>query len=326
MRRLIAICTVAVACLVSTGCGERRDPWAGAAPGQLRVLTSFPPIYCFTANVAGEQAAVKCLLTGTGPHDYSASAMDSLKVAGADLFVVNGLELDEFVTKLVSRSGNRRSDLVFRVGEEIEHDLLIHLEEHERKHVHEDGGECVHGEHDPHVWLGPDEAIAMVKQIGKRLGVADPPNQKLYDDRAEAYVKKLNELKDYGLAQFESAKNRRIVTTHDSLRYFARAYGLESVGSIQPRAGTEADSGQLAKLADFCREKQVRAIIIEPQYSKGAAESLQKHLKSRHNYDLQLVEFDPLETAHADRTGNPDPDLYLRVMRQNIDNLAKALK
>ena len=326
MGRLVAICTVAVVCLVSTGCGPRRDPWAGAGEGQLRVLTSFPPLYSFTANVAGEQAAVKCLLTGTGPHDYSASAMDSLKVAGADLFIVNGLELDDFVTKLVSRSDNRRPDLVFRVGEKIEHDLLIHLEEDERKHVHEDGSECVHGVHDPHIWLGPDEAVAMVQQIAKRLGTADPPNQKVYEDRAEAYIKKLQELKDYGLSKFQSVKNRRIVTTHDSLRYFARAYKLESVGSIQPRAGAEADSGQLAKLADFCLQKQVRAIVIEPQYSKGAAESLQKHLMSRHRYELQLVEFDPMETAQADRTGNPDPDLYLRVVRQNIDNLAKALQ
>jgi zinc transport system substrate-binding protein len=226
----------------------------------------------------------------------------------------------------VSRSGNRRADLVFRVGEEIEHDLLIHLAEDERKHFHEGGGECVHGEHDPHIWLGPDEAIAVVGQIAKKLGAIDPPNQKVYDDRAEAYIKELRELKEYGLAKFKSAKNRRIITTHDSLRYFARAYGLESLGSIQAQAGADPKAGQLATLADFCLEKEVRAAIIEPQYSKGAAESLQKHLKNQKKYDLQLVEFDPLETAQADRTGNPDPGLYVRVMRQNIDNLAKALE
>ena len=68
----------------------------------------------------------------------------------------------------------------------------------------------------------------------------------------------------------------------------------------------------------------MHAIIIEPQYAKGAAESLQQQL-AREGVTVQLVEFDPMETAAAGADGNPDPGLYLRRMRENIDHLAKAL-
>ena len=121
--------------LLAAGCSEAVNPWSDAKPGQLKVLTSFPPLYCFTANVAGEHAAVKCVLTSTGPHDYSATHVDSLKVARADLFVVNGLELDDFALELITLSGNRKRGLIFKVGEALEHDVLIHLDEHERASI-----------------------------------------------------------------------------------------------------------------------------------------------------------------------------------------------
>lgn len=315
---------LALSVLAAWGCSKAPDVWKDAAPGQLKVMASFPPIYCFVANVAGEQAKVLCLLTGKGPHDYSATHLDSLKVAKADLIVANGLQLDGFVAKLAAASGNRNRDVIFKIGDALPDDKLIHLDEHERVHVHEDGSQCSHGEHDPHLWLGPDHAILMVKEIAKKLGSIDPPNQKVYDDNASAYIKKIEELRTYGLAQLKDKKSRRIVATHDSLRYFAQTFGLEVVGSIQPQPGIEADAGKLAKLAQACKEKDIHAIIVEPQYSRGAAESLQRHLRLK-GLDVRIVEFDPMETAQPSVGGNPEPGLYLSRMKENIDNLAKAL-
>jgi len=137
-------------------------------------------------------------------------------------------------------------------------------------------------------------------------------------DQAAAYAKQLQELHAYGLKQFEAKKSRRVIVTHDFLGYFAAAYKLEIVGSIQPKAGMEADAGQLAKLVKLCKEKDVHAIIIEPQYAKGAAESLQQQL-AREGVTVQLVEFDPMETAAARRRwqtrSRPVPAAHAREHR-----------
>ncbi len=304
------------------GCTPARDPFQPIKPGQLRVLTSFSPIYCFAANVAGDHAKVLCLLTTTGPHDYQATPLDSIKVAKADLFLVNGLGIDEFVTKPVADA--RKKSIVIEVGEAIPDDKLIHLGEGERKHMHADGTFCEHGEHDPHVWLGPQLAQEMVGSIAKKLGELRPEQKQAFADNAAAYSKQLQELHAYGLEKFKAKKNRRVIVTHDFLRYFAQAYQLEIVGSIQPKPGLEADAGQLAKLVKLCKEKDVQVIVVEPQYSKGAAETLRQHLAGQ-GINVRLAEVDPMETAAAGDDGNPDAGLYVDRMKKNIDNLAKAL-
>ena len=113
----------------------------------------------------------------------------------------------------------------------------------------------------------------MVKQIAAKLGDVDAANQKSYEDQAAAYVSHLEELRRHGLARLKGKGRPRIITTHDSLRYFARAYGLEVVGSIRPRPGIEADAGKLAELVKACKKQEVQAILVEPQYSTGAAEA-----------------------------------------------------
>jgi zinc transport system substrate-binding protein len=312
-----------VSLILLSGCTPARDPFAGVKPGQIKVLTSFPPLYCFAANIAGGHAKVLCFLSTTGPHGFQATALDSIKVAKADIFLVNGLGLDDFVTKLASDARARKS-VVFPVAEKLPHSKLIGFGEGETPHVHADGTVCTHGEHDPHVWLGPEHAQLMVKVIAAKLSELRPEHKTAFDDRTAAYTKQLQELHEYGLEKFKGKKNRRVIVTHDFLRYFAQGYQLDIAGSIQPKAGQEADAGELARLAKVCKEQDVHVIIVEPQYSKGAAESLQQHLASQ-GLTVRLAEIDPLETASADEDGNPDPGLYLRRMRENIDNLARAL-
>jgi ABC-type Zn uptake system ZnuABC Zn-binding protein ZnuA len=312
---------IGVALIPMAGCTTARDPFEGAKPGQVKILVSFPPLYCFAANVAGEHAKVLCLLSAQGPHDYSGSPLDRVKVAHAQLFVVNGLGLDDFVSKPVADA--HKKSIVFEVGEALPDDKLIHLKEGEH-HVHEDGTECTHGDHDPHIWLGPAHAELMVGKIAERLGQIEPAHKAAFDANAAAYAKELQKLRAYGLEKLTTRKNRKVLVTHDFLRYFAQEYQLEVVGAIRPRTDLEADAGQMAKLAKQCKEQDVQVIIVEPQYSKVTAESLQQHLKSQ-GVVVRLVEFDPMETANVAADGNPDPGLYLSRMRTNIDNLAKAL-
>src|ERR1700722_9055773 len=67
---------------------------------KLKVLTSFLPIYCFTANVAGDLAEVENLLPpGTEPHDFQFSPHKIRKLESADMVVVNGLHLESWLDR-----------------------------------------------------------------------------------------------------------------------------------------------------------------------------------------------------------------------------------
>lgn len=312
---------LAAVSLGNAGCGKASDPWAKVQGGPPYVLASFAPLYCFAKNVAGDDAGVLCLLTNTGPHDYQLTPFDTLKVRKANLFLVNGLSMDDFVLKM---AGDNKTVEIFKVGDALPHELLEHGAACEHKHKDKDGKECKHDcEHDPHVWLGLEQAIAMVEKIRDKLQALDPAHKDGYGQRATAYIGELKKLQEYGKEAFKDKKNRNIITTHDSLRYFAREFELEIEDSIQPRPGIEADAVKLAKLAQVCKEKKVAAIVVEPQYRKGPAVTLQNNLRNQ-GVMVEIAEVDPLETIPA----NPqaDPAFYVQQMRRNIDNLAKALR
>jgi ABC-type Zn uptake system ZnuABC Zn-binding protein ZnuA len=309
------------------GCTSAPDPWKDAKAGQKKVLTTFAPLYCLTQAVAGDDAYVVCFLSETGPHEADFSPRDALKARGADLFIYNGVGLDSV---LVERIGARQQVKTFDVGDTLPKDMLLEgIDEdehaHDKAHKHGHGGHD-HGDHDPHVWLGPPQAIAMASAIADKLAGIDSEHERAYHDRATKLREQLEKLQEDGKAKFKDKKNRKVLSMHDSFGYFAKAFGLEAVGSIQPMPGGEVSAARLAKLAELCKSKDVRVITYEPQYSDAQAKVLEDTLKKGHGLDVRLVEFDPIETAPVAKGSiNPAPDYYLQKMRENIDNIAKAL-
>src|SRR4051794_17839106 len=92
---------VLLVALIATGCSKSPPVWPKA--GKTRVLVTFPALYCFVKNVAGDDADVRCLLTSQGPHDYSETPRDMEITRSADVIFLIGLELDEFVYKMLKR-------------------------------------------------------------------------------------------------------------------------------------------------------------------------------------------------------------------------------
>jgi ABC-type Zn uptake system ZnuABC Zn-binding protein ZnuA len=320
----LAVVALLAAVVALPGCRGPEDPWKHVPGGAPRVLTSFAPIYCFAKAVAGPDVAVLSLLTTSGPHDHSEGADDMLAAQKADLFLINGLTIDDFATKVANSSGNSKSadQLIRSLSDGIPADRLYRFSGAEHKHADGEKCDCAHGEFDPHVWLGIPEAKCMVRRVAELLGKQDPAHKADYEARAEAYNKKLDKLLADGLKALDGKKNRKFITNHHSFRYFARAFKLEVVDSIQMQPGVEADGTQMARLVKLCKENDVRVIGVEPQYSRKAAETLQSSLR-KDLPELVIVELDPIETAPPERLG---PDYYLERMRQNVENLAKHLR
>ncbi len=323
---LFAVALAAAALL--PGCGRHRNPWDDVPGGSTKVLASFPPLYCFAKTVAGDDAKVISLLTTVGPHDHKVDATDAYLVRGADLFLINGLGLDDFVIRLANSSANPHPDLVQKSGEAIpapkkgevsRAGFLIH-NAGEEGHKHADGQVCPicgNGDYDPHVWLGIEEAIVMVHHIRDVLQKQDAAHKEGYQKRADELVGKLRKLQADGLELLKDKKNRVFVTNHHSFRYFARSFGLTVLDSIQLQAGVAPTTAHLDQLVRLCKQHDVRVIGVEPQYSQAAAGMLKDLCP-----DLTIVDLDPIETAPP----NFGADYYLRVMEQNLNNLVKHLQ
>lgn len=316
---LMASAAVAlVGALTLGGCSKAGPGWPPDAKGK-RIMTSFAPIYCFVANVAGDDATVRCLLNNTGPHDYQPTPRDAIQLKNADVFFINGLELDSEIAKRLAGSSGNPNLKVVSLGNCPRLKSMLRA-------VDPNNDSCCgvhHGDTDPHIWLGVPEAIAMVECIRDELKQLDPEHAAGFEKRAAEYILKLQALQSDGDRAFAAKQDKNFITFHDSLQYFARGYGLKVVASIQPMAGAEPDAGRFARLVEICKKDKVRVLAVEPQYGKSAATALLHEIHAKGVPDAVFATVDPIETALPDQL---QPDFYEKKMRENIENLSKAMR
>jgi zinc transport system substrate-binding protein len=320
--------------------GCRRSTSAWNERGKPRVVVTIPALDNFVRSIGGEHVGVVCLCTTQGPHHYQYNAQDAILLREADLFFAIGLSLDDkFANPIQVESHNPRLRYVklgdkLRDGDSKRKDkLLLRLAEHHehgKEEEHEHGHQHEHGEYDPHIWLGIPQAIALVEIIRDELKKVDPGHESDYDKNADKYIQKLTDLRGYGKERLGDKKNRKIIAFHESLQYFAQSFGIDIVDVLEVIPGAEAGQAHMAKLAQLCKEKDVRVIAVEPQYpTETSAKILRDELKDKAK-DIVFVVVDPLETAEkkdlkGDEKELKSPDWYDKSMRQNLDNLAKGL-
>jgi ABC-type Zn uptake system ZnuABC Zn-binding protein ZnuA len=271
-------------------------PSAGAAE-PLRVLASFLPMEIFTRNVTGDAPGVtvaSMLPASLGcPHDYALTPGDMKKIASADLFVANGLGMEDFLGEPV-----RRANPKIRILETARGVRPVR------------GG---HGEINPHTWVSPRNAILQVREIEKALSEARPGLAPAFRRNADAYVFRLTAL----AAEFEAAamtfRRTNIVTFHDVFDYLARDVGLTVVGKIETVPGQEPSAGEIQRLSRTIREKEVPAVFSEPQYSPKLADTLAREA------GVPVRVLDPVAT------GSPALTAYEDAMRRNLSTLKEAL-
>jgi zinc transport system substrate-binding protein len=317
-RILLTASVILLGCMlpfVGGGCSSDKE-WPDR--GGPKVVVSFAPLYCFATNVAGDDAVIKNLMTSAGPHDFNPTDSDARVLRKADVLFVNGLDLDSGVAMTLKRGSGNRKLKVVELGARIpDSQLMEGICHHENHEGHTHGN-------DPHVWLSPDMAIIQVNGIRDELKALDPDHATSYDRRADEYVAKLNKLKADGLEMFKDEKNKQIVSFHDSLGYFARTYGLTVVGTVQSKPGIEPTAEEMKKLIQVCKEKNVRLIAVEPQYtSNNAGRAVIEQLKQAGIAKPALVEIDPLETVTPN---DLTPDWYEKKMRANLEALKAAMK
>ena len=299
-----------------------------AAVHKLSVLTTFPAIYCFVANVAGDLAKVENFLpANVEPHDYQFSRTDLQKLSQADLIVLNGLGLETWLERALARSPTAAGLLKISAG--LEADLIYSRDEPTGRRTdsalarlqraarpaieqigHRSNGRAVPN---PDIWLDPQLAARAVTNILRALQRADPANAAGYAANARRYVARLQQLDSDLQRTLAPVGGAAMVTYHDAFAYFARHYGLEVVGVIEPVADVEPSLKYLADLYRMARVKPVKAIFTEPLVLSRLAGQIGRDLH------IPVAPLDTLET------GVVQPGTYEEAMRSNGMVLLKFL-
>ena len=309
--------------------------WIGAlafgatlARAELNVLCTTFPIHLIARNVAQGRAGVDLQLmlpAGMGcPHDYALTPQDLRKIAAADVLVVNGLGLEEFLGAPVETANPDVETVDSSAGIQ---DLLEYAHEHaeaEEEHDHEAEADHDHAEHDhghhhhagvnPHLFASPRQAARIALNVAAGLSKADPEGAGVYFRNAQAYADRLNALADEMAALGRTLKNNRIVEPHGVFDYLARDMGLEVVAVLRPH-GQEPSAAEMLELVRTLRAKQAGAIFTEPQYPAKVGAALARET------GLPTATLDPVATGPDEAP----PDYYETAMRQNMEVLRATL-
>lgn len=210
-------------------------------------------------NVAGAAASVTQILPANAdPHEYEPRPSDAAALAGADLIVRSGGDVDAWLDQLVDSSGSDAP--------------VLTLADHVRLIDDADGAA------DPHWWQDPRNGIRAVAAIRSELARIDPADARRFDSDARRYRAELRRL-DAAIATCVDrvpAAERKLVTSHEALDYYARRYGIAMVGAAIPALSTQAQAsaGETADLVELIRSAGVRAVFPEAGISAGLEEAI----------------------------------------------------
>lgn len=280
---LIGICLfLAAFCL---GCSPQAQ--------QAQVVTTTLPVYEFTAALcSGTDISVSRLITQEVSclHDYSLQSQQMRAIEGAELVVISGGGLEDFLGDVLHQKNviDASAEISFHHG-----------------HSH-DGHDH---EHDPHIWLDPQDAKIMVQTIAQGLTETYPQHSELIQKNAQKLLTELETLYAYGTAQLSDLQCRELVTFHDGFSYLAEAFDLTILHAVEEESGSEASAKDLIGIINIVRAHQLPSIFTERNGSNSAARIIS---------DETGAAIYPLDMAMS---GNS----YFEAMYHNIDTIKEAL-
>ena len=280
-------------------------PLVAAEP--LPVVASFSILADLTQRVGGERIKLHTLVgPNADSHVYQPTPADAKALAQARLVIINGLGFEGWIERLVKSSGYRGPVVVASRGART-------LKAPRHDHHHDHGGA------DPHAWLDPANARLYVANIANALIAADPAGEAGYRARADRLIADINTLDADIHQQLDPlpASRRVVVSSHESLGYFGRAYGITFRAPVGLSTDAAAAARDVGKLIRQIRQEKIPAVFMENIADPRLLERIRSETGVRIGGTLYS---DALSDARGPAA------TYLAMMRHNAATLAAALK
>lgn len=260
--------------------------------GNLKIVTSFYPIYIITANLTQNvpnielenltQNNIGCL------HDYTLLTTDMKKIEKANIFIQNGLGLENFINKIQMAYPNLN---IINSSNEITN--IIKQEE----------------ENNPHIWTSIDNYIKQTENIYKQLCKEDSKNEAIYTNNYETYIQKLNNLKTNYENQLQNLKQVKAICLNEALVYLAKDLQIQTINIITNHEESTLSAETVKSTIQKMRNENIKVILVGSEDNLNNAQILEKETGAK---------IYKLETG---LTGENDLDSYIKSMTKNLEIL-----
>lgn len=282
---------------------------------KLPVIASIYPIADMVQQVGGDYVDVTFVLpAGASPHTFEPKPSLVRTFSSARIFFMIGAGLEFWADKFVKLAGSELMTVV--LSQDVD---LIETTDHDHENHHHKKGTTVSENKpmvaNPHIWLDPVIAKSMVNKITTALCEVDPQNVSYYKQKSLDYLQALDKLHQMIQGTVSNFKMKKYIAFHASWDYFARRYGLESLGVIEAAPGRNPTPIQIKNIVAMINKYHIRAVFAEPQLNYQAAKVIAREA------DVKVLLLDPM--------GNPKQkygNTYMDLMKHNLNILQEAMK
>lgn len=240
---------------------------------KLNVVTSTTDMAALSREVGGDKVNVESIAKGyQDPHFVEAKPSFLLKLRQADLLVVVGLQLEiGWLPPLINQSGNPR----IQVGAPgyLDASQFAEILEIPQGTVTRAEGD-VHPLGNPHYWLDPDNGRRIARGIAGKLSDADPGDAAYFQQRFQDFDKRLTVAEQKWEAEMKPYRGRKVVTYHRSFPNFAKHFGLDVIGYVEPRPGIPPTPSHTVELIQLMRRENCKVVLVEPYFDLKTPQSI----------------------------------------------------
>jgi len=285
--RIFGLCAAATA--VWTG--------AGTALAKVDAFVSIAPQKYIVQQIGKDLVDVHVMVPpGADPHIYEPKPKQMVALAGAQLYFAIGVEFEKARLKKISAANPQMK--VIHTDQGIRKIPMAAHRHHDEEKNDQKGERSAdvdyvagdephgHGGLDPHIWLSPPLVMQQAQIIRTALQAVDPLHRAAYAANYEAFSSEIAALDAELRKIFAGRQGLQFIVFHPAWGYFAHAYGLVQVPvEIE---GKNPKPAQLKELIENAKEKNIKVIFVQPQFSTKSAELIAREI------DGQVVFADPL--------------------------------
>ncbi len=262
--------------------------------GVTKIVTSFYPMYIIAENITdGAQnielvnmadVNVGCL------HDYTITTEDMKKIENADIFIANGLGMENFLEKAIE------SNMDMKVIDSSANITDVIQDE---------------AETNAHIWTSIDNYILQVKNISNELINLDPQNSDIYQNNTDTYVNKLEELKTRYLEELKELNGIKAISLNEAFEYMGKELGIEMTTIETDHEESTMSAEMLKNIIDKVKQENIEMIIIDKDDNESNARAIADETGAK------------IYKLNSGLRGNLDTNAYIEQIEENMQILTQ---
>jgi zinc/manganese transport system substrate-binding protein len=283
-----------------------------AAKAELKIVTTTTDYADIAKQIGKDRVSVHSVMKGPeNVHNVMAKPTEMVHLNKADLFVHSGLDTEPWRDNLIKGARNPR--ILLNQPGNVDMSIGIELKEVPTGKIDRSMGD-VHAYGNPHFTANPQNAARMAATLVRAMVAADPTNAEFYRQNAKNFVIEITDLHKELQAKFKPYAGLKVVTFHKAWEYFADAFDINIVTTIEPKPLITPSAAEVKKVIDMMKRENVKIVICETYSDLSLSTSIAKAVGA------QVI------TLPDHVSGVSGADSYQELFRYDINKLIDTAK